>query len=238
MATFRLLAGAAVALFMVSSVVWGGDAPRTADSALTPTKGNDNRHQQFLARIKQGPVGLLFVGDSITDFWPGRSKETWEKFAPYNPADFGISGECTEQTLWHLTNGCLEGIDPKAVVIMIGTNNIGHYGTEEPAWTAAGVKKVVATVHEKLPKAKILLLGVFPRDNAGSPMRKKVDAINAIIKGYDDGATVHYLDIGPKFLDEKGELPKDVMPDKLHPNGKGYQIWYDAMWPTLEPLLK
>jgi lysophospholipase L1-like esterase len=238
MPRLRTTAASTVALLLLCAAAWSGDAPRTADSALTPTKGNDNRHQQFLARIKQGPVGLLFVGDSITDFWPGRSKETWEKFAPYHPADFGISGECTEQTLWHLTNGCLDGIDPKAVVIMIGTNNIGHYGTEEPGWTAAGVKKVVATVREKLPKAKILLLGVFPRDSKASPMRKKVEAINEIIKGYDDGATVHYLDIGTKFLDDQGELPKDIMPDKLHPNAKGYQIWYDAMWPTLEPLLK
>jgi lysophospholipase L1-like esterase len=233
----RTTAVAIAALLMLSVAAWSGDA-RTADSALTPTKSNDNRHQQFLARIKQGPVGLLFVGDSITDFWPSRGKETWEKFAPYKPADFGISGERTEQTLWHLTNGCLDGIDPKAVVIMIGTNNVGHSPGDEPAWAAAGVKKVVATVREKLPKAKILLLGVFPRDTKASPMRKKVDDINEIIKTLDDGTMVKYLDIGAKFLDDQGELPKDVMPDKLHPNGKGYQIWYDAMWPTLEPLLK
>lgn len=238
MSRFRTTAVAALLLLLLSVAAWSGDAPRTADSALTPVKANDNRQQQFLARIKQGPVGLLFVGDSITDFWPNKGKETWEKFAPYNPADFGISGERTEQTLWHLTNGCLDGIEPKAVVIMIGTNNIGHFASEEPAWTAAGVKKVVATVREKLPKAKILLLGVFPRDTKASPMRKKVEAINEIIKTFADGAAVKYLDIGAKFLDDQGELPKDVMPDKLHPNGKGYQIWYDAMWPTLEPLLK
>ena len=236
--SFPLPAAAVLALLLLAGSAMSGEAKRTEDSAITPTKANDNRQQQFLTRIKQGPVGLLFIGDSITDFWPGRAKDTWAKFAAYQPADFGISGERTENTLWHINNGVLDGIDPKAVVIMIGTNNIGHFADEKVEWAAAGVKKVVETVRSKLPKAKILLLGVFPRDVKASPMRAKVDAINDIIKTYADGTQVQYLDIGPKFLDADGELPKDVMPDKLHPTAKGYQIWYDAMWPTLEPLLK
>jgi beta-glucosidase len=212
---------------------------RTAESAVTPCNRNPKRHGGFLKRIKDGPVGLLFLGDSITDFWPGKSKETWSKFAPYQPADFGISGERTEDVLWRITNGELDGIDPKAVVIMIGTNNIGHYDDEKPEWVAAGVKKIVATVLEKLPKTKILLLGVFPRGaTKDDPKRVKVTAINEIIKGYGNGSNVIYLDLTDKFVDAKGDLPKDIMPDALHPNAKGYQIWYDAMWPTLEKLLK
>jgi len=238
--TYIRLVFAIVALALLGTAASAGDPPvaRTADSAITPVDRNPKRHEAFLKRIKEGPVGLLFLGDSIMDAFPGRGKDTWAKFAPYNPADFGISAERTEDVLWRITNGELDGIDPKAVVIMIGTNNIGHFTTEEPAWAAAGVKKVVETVRSKLPKAKILLLGVFPRDVKASPMRAKVDAINDIIKTYADGTQVQYLDIGPKFLDADGELPKDVMPDKLHPTAKGYQIWYDAMWPTLEPLLK
>jgi len=229
---------ATLAMLAFASLSWSGDAPRSADSAVGSTKANDGKQTQFLARIKQGPVGLLFLGDSITDFWPDRGKETWAKFDAYHPADFGISGEKTENTIWHITNGALDGIDPKAVVIMIGTNNIGHFKDETPEWTAGGVKKIITIVEEKLPKAKILLLGVFPRDVKASGMRKKVEDINEIIKTYADPGKVTYLDIGAKFLDDKGELPKDIMPDKLHPNAKGYQIWYDAMWPTLEPLLK
>jgi beta-glucosidase len=232
------LPAAIMAMIVTTSLAWGGDAQRTADNAVTPLKANEGRQTQFLARIKQGPVGLLFLGDSITDFWPSRGKSTWEKFAPYQPADFGISGEHTEHTLWHITAGALDGIDPKAVVIMIGTNNIGHNNTELPEWTAAGVKKIVDTVEEKLPKAKILLLAVFPRDGKASPMRKKVEAINEIIKTYADGSKVTFLDVGPKLVDDKGEIPKDIMKDGLHPTEKGYQIWYDAMWPTLGPLLK
>ena len=122
--SFPLPAAAVLALLLLAGSAMSGEAKRTEDSAITPTKANDNRQQQFLTRIKQGPVGLLFIGDSITDFWPGRAKDTWAKFAAYQPADFGISGERTENTLWHINNGVLDGIDPKAVVIMIGTNNI------------------------------------------------------------------------------------------------------------------
>jgi beta-glucosidase len=230
-----------IALMCTLPVVQAGDAkqPRTAESAVTPFDRNPKRHEAFLERIKAGPVGLLFLGDSITDAWPKRSKETWAKFAPYNPANFGISGERTEDVLWRITNGELDGIDPKAVVIMIGTNNIGHFADEKPEWVAAGVKKIIDTVRVKLPNAKILLLGVFPRGaTAMDEKRKKVEGINAIIKDFHDGKSVTYLDISSKFIDEAGNLPKDIMPDGLHPNPPGYQVWFDAMWPTLEGLLK
>jgi beta-glucosidase len=129
-------------------------------------------------------------------------------------------------------------VRPKVVVIMIGTNNIGHYADEKPEWVAEGVKKIVETVHQKLPEAKVLLLGVFPRDGKDSSSRKKVEEINAIISKLDDGKTTRYLDIGSKFLDEKGELPKDIMPDKLHPTEKGYKIWAEAMQPLLDEMMK
>lgn len=212
-------------------------APRTPADAVTPAVKNPERHEKFLARIKQGPVGLLFLGDSITDAWPGRGKDTWAKFAPYQPADFGISGDRTEHVLWRITHGELDGIAPKAVVLMIGTNNVGHFADEKPEWAAAGVKQILDTVHQKLPKAKVLLLAVFPRDRKDSSMRQRVDQINALIAKLADGKQTVYLDIGQKFLDSAGEIPNDIMPDRLHPNAKGYEIWYDAMQPTLEKLL-
>lgn len=212
--------------------------PRTPQDAVTPAVKNRERHEMFLTRIKEGPVGLLFLGDSITDVWPSRGKDSWAKLAPYHPADFGISGDRTEHVLWRITNGELDGIQPKATVIMIGTNNIGHFGDEKPEWAADGVKKIVEVVHQKLPNTKVLLLGVFPRGPKDSDARKKVEAINQIISKLGDGQKTVYLDIGQKFLDANGELPRDIMPDGLHPNAKGYDIWYEAMWPTLEKLLK
>src|SRR5450432_2845293 len=108
--------------------------PRTAEDAITPVVKDRNRHIEFLNRIKDGEVGLLFLGDSITDGWPRRGELSWLKFAPYHPANFGISADRTEHVLWRITNGELEGIHPKVTVIMIGTNNIGQNPTELPEW--------------------------------------------------------------------------------------------------------
>lgn len=212
--------------------------PRTPDDAITPAIKNRERHEQFLQRIAQGRIDLLFLGDSITDAWPKRAKDVWQRFDPYNPADFGISGDRTEHVLWRIANGELDGISPKVVVIMIGTNNIGHFSDEKPEWAAAGVRKIVDTVRQKLPQSKILLLGVFPRGTRDSDQRRKVNQINQIISKLDDGQWVHYLDIGDKFLDADGELPREIMPDKLHPTTQGYEIWYDAMREKLDALMK
>ncbi len=211
---------------------------RTAESAVTPAVKDRHRHDQFLYRIKQGEVGLLFLGDSITDAWPRTGEWSWLKFAPYKPADFGISGDRTEHLLWRITNGELDGISPKVTVVMIGTNNIGHSSDEKPEWAAAGVKKVLETIHAKLLQTKVLLLGVFPRSTPGSPHRVAVEEINKLIALYADGEKTRYLDISKSFLDPSGNIPDDVMPDKLHPNAKGYDIWYEAMNPVLSEMLK
>lgn len=212
--------------------------PRTAENAVTPVDRNPIRHAQFLARTKEGKIDLLFLGDSITDGWPRNGEWTWLKFAPYNPADFGVSGERTEDVLWRITHGELDGITPKLTVLMIGTNNIGQHKDEKPEWTAAGIKKVVETIHAKLPQTKVLLLAVFPRNAKAAPVRAEVDAINAEIAKLDDGKTTRYLDIGHVFLDGQGEIPHDVMADGLHPTAKGYELWYDAMKPMLDEMMK
>ena len=211
---------------------------RTAESALTPVNRNPGRHVDFLERIKQGPIGLLFLGDSITDGWNRRGEWTWLKFAPYNPANFGVSGERTEDVLWRITHGELDGISPKVTVLMIGTNNIGQHKDEKAEWATAGVRKVVETIHEKLPQTRLLLLGVFPRDKAASPYRTQIKEINESLAKLDDGGKTRYLDIGHVFLDTQGEIPKEIMPDALHPDPAGYLLWYDAMHPLLEEMLK
>ncbi len=212
--------------------------PRTAENAVTPINRNPPRHAQFLNRIKEGKIDLLFLGDSITDGWPRTGEWSWLKFAPYHPADFGVSGERTEDVLWRITNGELDGIAPTVTVLMIGTNNVGQHTDEKPEWAVEGIKKVVATIHEKLPQTRVLLLAVFPRGPKSGPLRGEVDAINAEIAKLDDGKTTRYLDIGHVFLDAQGEIPHDVMLDGLHPTAKGYDLWYDAMQPTLDELMK
>jgi len=211
--------------------------PRTALDAVTPAMKDQQRHADFLARKAEGDIGVLFLGDSITDFWPRRGETSWLKFAPYHPANFGISGDRTEHLLWRITNGELDGINPKVTVLMIGTNNVGRPTDDKIEWAAAGIKKIIDTIREKLPRTKILLLGVFPRGlTPEDPQRQKVAALNNLIAGFDDGKQIHYLDISKNFLDADGNLPKETMLDGVHPTAHGYDIWYAAIQPVLEEL--
>ena len=207
--------------------------------AIVPTLRNDwlQRHNGFVAEARKGGIDLLFVGDSITDFWRNRGKTVWnERYAPLKAANFGISGDRTEHVLWRLQNGELQGIDPKVTVVMIGTNNTWRDTAEQ---IAAGVTAIVDEIKKQLPHTKILLLAIFPRaEKPDSPLRAQIAATNAILSKLDDGGrTLAYLDIGDKFLQPDGVLPASIMPDFLHPNEKGYEIWANAMEPKLTALL-
>jgi len=203
-------------------------------------KGFLARHEGFLKdlKAKDGKVGVLFVGDSITDGWRGGGKEVFAKaYGNDEPLNIGIGGDRTQHVIWRLENGEVEGISPKVAVLMIGTNNLGGNTNEE---IVKGVTKTVDVLHEKLPHTKVLLLAIFPRDEKpDTEKRTRIKAINEELAKLDDGGkTVKYLDIGPKFLAEDGTLTAEVMKDHLHPTPKGYQIWADAMQPTLDELMK
>jgi len=214
-----------------------GKADKPENTAVKPVAKDVPRHKGFLEIARKGNVDVLFLGDSITDGWRGGGKEIWNKYyKPLHAANFGIGGDRTEHVLWRLQHGELEGIHPKVAVLMIGTNNLG---SNSPEQIAEGIKAIVDEIRDKTPKTKVLLLGVFPRaPKADDPARAKIKKINGIIAQMDDGGKhIRYLDIGDKFLDNEGNLPKDVMPDFLHPNQKGYEIWAEAMQPTLEKML-
>ena len=190
------------------------------------------RHAGLVAKAKQGGYDLVLIGDSITDWWPGRGKETWAKLQAYKPLNLGWAGQHTEHILWRITNGELDGVQPKLVTIMIGTNNFGHT-TDTPAAVAKGVAKIVETVRSKLPEARIALFAIFPRGKAEDPIRQRITAANADIAKLAEGTKVTYFDLSAKFIAADGTIPKDLMPDLLHPAEKGYHLWFD----TLEPLL-
>ena len=202
-----------------------------------PNAGFVKSHESFVATAKQGKTKLLFLGDSITAGWGGK-KDIWDKaFGKYEPANFGIGGDRTQHVLWRIQNGELDGIKPKAAVVMIGTNNSGSDPAEG---IAKGVTKIVETIREKTPATKILLLAVFPRGEkaAPNPQRDKLKQVNETIAKLDDGKHVFFLDIGAKFLESDGSLSKEIMPDFLHLSAKGYQIWADAITPKLAELMK
>jgi lysophospholipase L1-like esterase len=208
-------------------------------------------HESFLARGKSGPVGVLFLGDSITAGWanPAR-KHIWEAYySKYQPANFGIGGDQTQHVIWRIENGELEGISPKVVVLMLGTNNSGAHSAAE---IATADKKIVQLIRTKIPTAKVLVLAVFPRgarkdangkvtEAAIADAAKRmavIDGVNAELAKLDDGANVRFLNINDVFLGQDGKIPFSIMPDQLHPNTAGYQLWADAMNPLLTQLMK
>ena len=218
--------------------------PQVKESAVVP-KPRDakwvKRHEGFLQDLKShnGKVELLFVGDSITDGWRNGGRKVFaENFADkYDTLNIGLSGDRTQHVLWRLENGEMEGIKPKLAMLMIGTNNLSGNTNDE---IVAGIDACVKEIQKLSPTTKVLLLGVFPRGmKATDPSRQRIKDINAAISKLDDGGkTVKYLDIGDKFLEPDGTLPKEIMPDALHPNTKGYQIWADAVKDSIAELMK
>jgi len=184
------------------------DGPKTTQ----PVPKDEKRHLGFVEIAKKGGVDFLLLGDSITDGWRGKAKKIYdEKFGPLKPANFGIGGDRTQHVLWRLKNGELEGITPKLVMLMIGTNNAGDSADD----VAAGITAIVKEIQGKSPTTKILLLGIFPRGEKPNAGREKNDKVNAIVAKLDDGGkTVKYLDIGAKFLGA-GE-DQDEREDRLH----------------------
>jgi lysophospholipase L1-like esterase len=214
-------------------------APAPLPPATEPRPRDDNRHKCFVQIAKAGNIDLLFVGDSITDWWrqEQRGKPVWDKtWGAMKPANFGIAGDTTQGVLWRMQNGELEGFKAKLIVLMLGTNNLRR---NDVADIAAGDAAIVAEFRKRQPQAKVLILGVFPRgaaaDNEFRPMIKE---LNGHLARLADNKQVFYLDIGDKFLAPDGTLPADIMPDALHPNLKGYEIWAAATVDKVKELMK
>jgi beta-glucosidase len=210
-------------------------------SAIDPVpRGDDGwkrRQASFNEKVKE--VGkksqLIFIGDSITQGWEGAGKEIWaDRYAQHDAINLGIGGDRTQHVLYRLDNGNLEGLSPKAAVVMIGTNNSnGEDNTAEQI--AEGVRHIVQKLRSKLPSTKILLVPIFPRGENVNPQRGKINQANQIIQKLADGENVLWVDFGHKFIDEHGRIPRDIMPDYLHLSPKGYEIWADSIQ---EPLAK
>jgi len=182
--------------------------------------------------MSRGDIDLLMIGDSITHGW---DKNYWEMYyAHRKPINLGFSGDRTENVLWRLDNLPLDKISPKAAMVMIGTNNVGHNSTN-PKETAEGVKAIVNRLQKAFPEMQILVLNVFPRDNKpDGDMRKKVDEINSYLPDVlKNEKNVTLLDINQKFLEADGTLSPELMPDFLHPNSTGYGIWARTVDPVL-----
>jgi lysophospholipase L1-like esterase len=201
------------------------------------------RHRQKLDELRKLKEAgknpqVVFIGDSITEGWEKSGLPVWKQYYErYDALDLGFGGDHTENVLWRLQHGEVDGIAPKVAVLMIGTNNAG-FREEAPERTAAGVKAVLDELHRRLPHTKVLLLAIFPRDEQPSGLLRRINArTSSLIARFADGKRVYFADLNAAFLDANGTLSRDVMPDLLHPGEKGYGIWARSMEPTLTKLL-
>ena len=200
-------------------------------------------HQQLLAKAKSGGIDVYFLGDSITRRWgaldyPDFLAHWKQTFHGWNAGNFGWGGDRTENILWRLENGELDGVNPKVIVILAGTNNVGKEPGDEAkvADVTRGLTAIVAACRKKAPAATIVLTAIFPRNDNPAVM-PTIDRINANLAKMADGKSIRFLDVNAKLADAKGILFEGMTVDGLHPSLKGYQVWADGLKPILTELL-
>lgn len=252
--TAAILLGFSLTLSVLRSAPDASPSPSTAQpvpkkpqSPVEPVTQPGNgynwmaRHEAALALKSSLNPDVVFIGDSITHHWGGLPEgrlKLGEKvlktaFPDHRILNLGFGSDRTQHVLWRLDHGELAGLDPKWVVINIGSNNTSdHNGAVE---IMDGIKAVCERVRTQLPHARIILMSIFPRDEkADCPRRKMISEINGMIAGYAKANGIINLDIGDKFLDANGSVRKDLLPDRCHPVEPGYRIWADALLPYLD----
>lgn len=219
----------------------GAVMERTNSAILpVPRTGNiTNRQAQVLQRAREnpGPCDIIFLGDSITQGWENAGRAVWAKYyGDRKCLNFGVSGDRTQHVLWRIENGQLDGVKPRAAVLMIGTNNSNKDDNTE-AEILAGVQAIVRELRARLPETKVVVVAIFPRGQTFSPQRGKILQVNQALAKLADGRMIHFLDIGPQLIEADGSISKEVMPDYLHLSEKGYRIWAEALEPLLKQIL-
>ncbi|MBQ6328048.1 MAG: DUF1080 domain-containing protein [Kiritimatiellae bacterium] len=234
------------------SAVFAAATTFGAIRAVTPTAWNGDpncwqmkRHFEKMNAVTNGGAKVVFIGDSITHFWEGAGKGAWQKFfadGKYRAINLGTSADRTEHVLWRITEGReLDGYEAKCILLMIGTNNSGHFpfAKEPPIDTIMGIRHILEVIAEKQPKARVILTSIFPRGrDANDSYRRRNDVVNKEIATFADGKRVIWCDFSDKFLDAQGRLSRELFPDLLHPNARGYEIWASAVIPLIDRVLE
>jgi len=229
-----------IAALAIACSLWA-QAPVHANRPAARTDPNSMiAHQELLAKSKQGRIDAYFEGDSITRRWgatdyPELLANWKQNFFGWNAADFGWGADRIENILWRLENGELDGVNPKVIVLLAGTNNVGNQ--DPPEEIIRGLEAAVRLMQAKAPGATIILTAIFPRNDKIEAM-PVIERINANLAHLADGKNIRYLNINRKLADENGKLFDGMMnPDLLHPSLQGYQVWADALKPILLELL-
>jgi beta-glucosidase len=220
-------------------------ATQPINPAIVPTSRDDRTyrrdHPRFQRKAAKGGFPILFLGDSITEMWLGPGLDTWKKrYRPRDAENFGLSADRTPTMLHRLADGELEGkLDPKVIVLMVGTNNLdSEFCKMTPAQTVGGVRAVLDLLARKLPRSRVLLLGLLPREPHKTGLDAKIRRTNELLATLADGKRVVYLDFSDAFRGPDGQAdPKMFREDMLHPSPKGYETWGRLMEPTLAKML-
>lgn len=237
--------GASLLAIVLGAVLVAQGTPPPVNPAVVGVPRSDagilERQAEVLRRARESaPTPIVFIGDSITQGWEGEGREAWElAIAPLGALNLGVSGDRTEHVLWRLEQAPITRLEPRAIVLMIGTNNLGH-GSSNAEQTLAGVQKVVALLREQAPRAQVLLLEIFPRGERFNALRGDILQINQALRrsaAADASGKLRALAIGDLFVAPDGSIPPEIMPDHLHLSAAGYQRWARALAPELKAAL-
>jgi len=218
----------------------GADQP-----APRADKNSQRAHEQLVEKAKQGGIDIYFTGDSITRRWGTKDPQYHEllanwltNFFGWNAGDFGWGADLTQNILWRLQHGELDGVNPKVIVILAGINNVGTLpgGDEKVADITRGLQAIVKVAQEKAPSAVIILTGIFPR-NDNLAVMPEINQINENLAKMADGNKIRYLNINNKLADKDGKWFPGMSRDRLHPTVKAYQLWADALKPIFTEIL-
>lgn len=230
--------------------------PQAEGHALAPDepvaradRNSQIAHTQLLEKARKGGIDVYFAGDSITRRW-GSSDEQYKAFLAnwrqnffgWNAADFGWGGDTTHNILWRLRNGELDGVNPKIIVVMAGTNNVGKLspqGDNDPrvAEITGGIKAILDVCRQKAPRAAIILMGITPR-NDNMAVMTIINKVNDRIAKFADGKKIRFVNLNDRLADKDGRLFDGMAnSDGLHLDVKGYQVWADALKPIFTELL-
>ena len=237
-------------LIDVLTSFWNGEfifAKEKENYAAIPVEGySPQRHSDKVNLVKNHKYDLLFVGNSITNNFEKPEYQTvWNKyFGSRNAINLGYSGYRTENIIWNIQNGELENQSPKVIILEIGTNNIDekNYPTRHTAGQlAGGIEKIVEIFSDKCPESKIILLRCFPGSYDGpnpTSHRRILEHASGIVSNLADNKHIFYCDVNHIFLNMDGSIKQEVMPDWLHPNPEGAELWARAMEPLLSELME
>ena len=212
----------------------------------TPKLENDfynwhQRHAEVLRIKKEVNPEVVLIGDSITHMWGGLPHEpkkqngpkSWEETFGDRALNLGFGWDRTQNVIWRIDHGELDGISPKYAVIHIGTNNLAgtkNHMAGTPAEIAEGVEAVVDRVKRRLPETKIVLMAVFPRgEKPENPFRNKIAQINSHLVEFAKKDGLTFLDISKDLLNADGSYSREMARDFLHPSEKGYEVWAKAL---------